>query len=177
MVDEDKTQEKHAESDEVDQRGWPVRLIRRLFVFGMHLVWRFVRPLTLGVRVAVIDKEDRVFLIRHTYMPGWYLPGGGVESGETVLEALARELREEACLQVMGTPVFHGIFLNKQASKRDHVLIYVVREFEILAEKKPDWEIAEAGFFPLSALPPQTTPATHRRLDEIMKNRPIAPYW
>ncbi len=177
MRDEDKARKDPAESDEVDHRGWPIRLMRRVIVSGMHLIWRFFRPLTLGVRVAVLDKEDRVFLIRHTYMPGWYLPGGGVESGETVLEALTRELREEACLQITGSPLFHGIFFNRRTSKRDHVLIYVVRDFEILSEKKPDWEIAEAGFFPITALPPQTTPATQRRLAEILQNRPLSPYW
>src|SRR5919112_1271040 len=74
--------------------------IRRL----LHLYWRFSRGLTLGVRAAVIDAENRVFLVRHTYVSGWHLPGGGVEAGETAVDALTRELREEACIEIAGEP-------------------------------------------------------------------------
>ena len=53
----------------------------------VHLYFRFARGMTLGVRAVVIDANDRVFLVRHTYVSGWYLPGGGVEVGQTFREA------------------------------------------------------------------------------------------
>jgi hypothetical protein len=37
--------------------------------------FRLRRPLTLGVRAAVFDGEGRIALVRHTYTPGWHLPG------------------------------------------------------------------------------------------------------
>ena len=106
-----------------------------------------------------------------------HLPGGGVEPGETALESLGRELVEEACIAPAEEPVLHGIFFNRRASPRDHVLVYVLRRFEVLAQKRPDREIAESGWFPVGALPPDASRPTRERLAEIAGQRPIAPDW
>jgi ADP-ribose pyrophosphatase YjhB (NUDIX family) len=153
------------------------RLISRFVRWGLHTYWRFSRGLTLGVRGIVLDAENRVFLIRHTYISGWHLPGGGVETGETALEALTRELREEGNIVIDEAPSLWGIFFNQKTSPRDHVLVYVVREFSVLGAKKPDREIAEAGFFPLDRLPEGTTRATRQRLAEIFEDAPATVTW
>ncbi len=150
-----------------------------LLMRGAHLVWRFTRGMTLGVRGAAIDPENRVCLVRHTYMDGWHLPGGGVEPGETALEAMTREFREETgiVLDPGATPVLHGFYFNDRASKRDHVALYVARAFTVPVPKTPDREIAAAAFFPLDALPPETTPATRARLAEIRDGTGPAATW
>ncbi len=153
--------------------SWARRMLGRL----LHLYFRLVRSVTFGVRVAVISEAGEVFLIRHTYVPGWHLPGGGVEVGETVLDALARELQEEACITPTGTPRLHGIYFNRRVSRRDHVALYVVRAFRVDSVKRPDREIAEAGFFPLDHLPEGVTAGTRRRLEEIAKDLPPAADW
>ncbi len=149
----------------------------RLVTWGLHTYWRFARGMTLGVRAVVLDDQSRVFLIRHTYVPGWHLPGGGVETGETALEALTRELHEEACIAIDGPPALAGIFFNQRISRRDHVLVYVIRRFTVLGIKQPDREIAEAGFFPLASLPEGTTAATRRRLAEILEGEQPSATW
>lgn len=155
------------------QTGWPW-LRSKLF----HSYFLLQRPMTLGVRGLVYDRANNtVFLIRHTYMPGWQLPGGGVETGETMLEALEREVREEGNITFTTPPQLKSIHLNRQASRRDHVAFYLIEGFEQSTPKLPDYEIAEAGFFPLDALPDATTPATLRRIAEALDGTPAAPFW
>ncbi|MXQ10411.1 NUDIX domain-containing protein [Microvirga makkahensis] len=149
----------------------------RMISWGLHTYWRFSRGVTLGVRGVVLDGKGQVFLIRHTYVAGWHLPGGGVETGETALDALARELSEEACIAIDEPPALAGVFFNRRISRRDHVLVYVIRHFTILGEKRPDREIAEAGFFPVDRLPEGTTEATRRRLAEILEGQPPSSIW
>ncbi len=149
-------------------------LARRLF----HLGALAVRGMTLGVRGAAIDGEGRVCLVRHTYTAGWHLPGGGVETGESAVEAMLREFREEAELAVpSGGLRLHGFYRNRAASGRDHVALYVAPAFTRLREKAPDREIAACGFFPLDALPEGTTRATVERLREIREEIPPADTW
>src|SRR5271163_1142038 len=92
-------------------------IIRRF----LHTYWWLSRGLTVGVRAAVFDGEGRVFLVKHSYVSGWHLPGGGVETGETLLAALDRELREEGNIELTEPPVFHAVYFNRRISRRDHV--------------------------------------------------------
>lgn len=147
---------------------------RKLARRAMATAALVIRPLTLGVRAAIFDAQGRVCLVRHGYMPGWYMPGGGVQPAEDVLAAMIREAREETGLAVQGRPVLHGIF---RATRRDHVLAYVVREFEVLGPRLPDREIVESGFFTPDALPDGTTRATRARLAEIASGAEPATRW
>ncbi|WP_423228323.1 NUDIX domain-containing protein [Rhizobium tumorigenes] len=153
-------------------RGWKHRLAGPL----AHLYFALSRGMTLGVRAACFDSEGRIFLVRHSYLPGWYMPGGGVERHETVEQALAKELREEGNLAILGTPTLIGIYFNRAVSRRDHVAFYRA-SVEQTARRDPDCEIVESGFFALDALPPTTTAATHRRLQEINGNLAPTGYW
>jgi len=142
-----------------------------------HLTFLMTRPMTLGVRGVVIGDGESILLVRHGYVSGWHFPGGGVEVGETCIDALERELEEEAGVSVCGPPVLHGLFFNERPSRRDHVAVYVIRDFIVLRERKPDWEIEETRFFPRFALPDGTTEGTRLRLAEIFDGAPPARRW
>ncbi|MGZ5896789.1 MAG: NUDIX domain-containing protein [Xanthobacteraceae bacterium] len=147
--------------------------LRRVF----HFYWRFSRGLTLGVRAVVLDEEGRVFLVEHSYVIGWHLPGGGVEPGETAQEALVRELKEEGNIDIVEPPVFHGLYFNSRISDRDHVALFVVRSFRQDAPPQPDHEIIAHGFFAPHELPDQTTPATRARIAEVISGAGMVQRW
>ncbi len=148
----------------------------RHFVFHTYFLLR--RPMTLGVRAIVFDeKKNSVFLVRHTYVPGWQLPGGGVERGETFGQALEKELREEANIVLTARPQLFAVYKNAHASPRDHVALYICRCFEQTNPRLPDMEIAECGFFALDDLPEGTTPSTKRRLQEALQDLDPLPLW
>ena len=148
-------------------------VLRRFF----HLYWRFARGLTIGVRAVVIDGEGRVFLVKHTYVAGWQLPGGGVEVGETLLDALKRELVEEGRIEVLDEPHLHGLFFNVHVSRRDHVVIFVVRRFHQDRMPEPNREIASCGFFAPDRLPEDTTRGTRLRIAEVLDGKPPIETW
>lgn len=135
------------------------------------------RGMTLGVRALVTDAQGRVLLVRHTYVDGWHLPGGGVDRGESAAAAVARELREEAGLEPVCAPRLFGLYLQKAAPGRDHVALYVVRDFREADAPRDDGEIAEIRWTPREGLPPDTTPGTRARIAEALDGAPVSPFW
>jgi ADP-ribose pyrophosphatase YjhB (NUDIX family) len=144
---------------------------------GLHFYWRFSRAATLGTRAMVIDGAGRIFLVRHTYVDGWHLPGGGVETGETLLEALARELAEEGNIRLGAAPQLYGVYFNRRRSRRDHVALFIVRDFRQDGNPMPDHEIAEHAFFRIDALPQDASRATRARVAEVFGGATISELW
>jgi len=147
--------------------------LRRVF----HVYWRLARGLTFGVRALVIDGEGRVFLVKHSYVSGWHLPGGGVEVGETIGEALKRELAEEGNIELTDPPLLHAIYFNGRVSHRDHVALYIVRDFRQASEPKPNHEIIATGFFAPEVLPADATMGTRARIAEVLGDAEVSERW
>jgi len=150
-----------------------LKTAQRLVLQPYH---RQARGMTLGTRAVVLDGETRVLLVHHIYAPGWLLPGGGVERGETVSEACVRELREEAAIIAEEVPQLHGLFLNDRQFPGDHIACFVLRRF-VQEPFRPNVEIAEARFFPTGSLPEGTTPGTRRRIAEVVDGVASAHVW
>lgn len=150
---------------------WP--LLRPL----LHLYRRVGHGTTTGVRAMVIDGTGRVFLIKHSYVAGWHLPGGGVDKGESVPVAMARELLEEGNIKLAGEPKLHGVFFNNRESRRDHVVLYIVRDFVQETPPVPDYEIIAHGFFAIDALPEDTSRATRARIAEVFSGVAVSELW
>lgn len=149
----------------------------RKLKFGLMLkAIGIYKHLTLGARTAVIS-EGQVLLVRHAYSPGWQMPGGGVDPGETVEEAARREVLEETGYRIAGQMRLFGIYHSRLYTIRDHVTLFIADTAEQARTFTPNREIAEIGWFALDTLPEDTSPATRRRLDEISGRDVIGPNW
>jgi 8-oxo-dGTP pyrophosphatase MutT (NUDIX family) len=155
----------------------PLKLHHRIAQRGYLAISRFSRGMTLGVRAALL-RDDAVLLVKHSYVPGWYFPGGGVEAGETLAEALRREVAEEAGALLTAPAQLFGIYRNARSHPRDHVALYVCRAWESHPVSSiPNREIVAADMFPLDKLPADTTSATLARIREVLDGEPPAADW
>lgn len=134
----------------------------RLFYLGFRIYCFIFRPISVGVRVMLIQ-NGQVLLVRQTYIPGWFMPGGGVKRGETLEEAARREAQEEIGAQ-MGELRLLGSYTHFGEYKSDHNALFLCTDFTL--NGKQDREIAEARFFPLETLPEEISDGHRKRLDE-----------
>jgi ADP-ribose pyrophosphatase YjhB (NUDIX family) len=151
-------------------------LLNSLARFALHPWFRLTRGGTLGVRAVVLDPQQGVLLVRHSYAPGWQFPGGGVERVETCTEALYRELREEAGVTLEAPPELFGVYANHAQFPGDHLVVFIVRAFTLSAPART-LEIAEARFFALDSLPSDVTAGTARRIEEVAGRRKPDGHW
>jgi ADP-ribose pyrophosphatase YjhB (NUDIX family) len=116
-----------------------------------RLAWLTQATFTVGVTAVVLNERDEMLLLRHRFRESqaWELPGGFVERGETLEEAIHREIREETRLSI--EIVCH---LATHISRAQHVDVSYLARISSGAPDVDDLEILEARFFPLQALPP-----------------------
>jgi ADP-ribose pyrophosphatase YjhB (NUDIX family) len=136
-------------------------LLRLLYRLNM-LRWRIIRPILVGVRL-IIERDGAVMLVRHSYQPGWYLPGGGLKRGETLEQAARREAVEESGA-VLGMLRFFGVYSNFVQHKSDHIVVFACDDFHVTEQKSI--EIESVDFFGVDSLPADVSPGSRRRINE-----------
>jgi ADP-ribose pyrophosphatase YjhB (NUDIX family) len=122
----------------------------------------------LGV-FAVVRRSDRILFVGNTRTIGgrdvatWDLPGGRVEAGELLPEALARELREETGLAVRGEPQF--LFVQEGLRRRGGRRVHAWRSFffavDAVGEPKPANEVHAVRWLDAAAMGRELTAPYH----------------
>lgn len=149
-----------------------------LFRSGAFRLYMTIRallaPTVLGVAALVEDEGGRVLLVRHSYNPGWRLPGGGVDRGEPPEDAVLRELSEEVGL-TGGSASFVSLHTRGVGWATNVVALYHVTGAAV--NFRPNLEIRDICLADPRQPPDGTTPATLRRLAEFAGKAPLSPYW
>lgn len=130
---------------------------------------------TLGAHAIILNEQNQILLVKHTYKPHWYIPGGGVKKGESIKSALLRELKEEVGLTVLEEPKLFGIYHHYYLKVNDYPCVYIIRKFTL--SECYSKEIAEKQWYDFSQLPQTISPGTKRRLIEYFNRQPPSAQW
>jgi 8-oxo-dGTP diphosphatase len=123
----------------------------------------------IGVYALIFDDEGRILLGHRRDIDWWNLPGGGMEAGETVDEALCREVREETGLEVKVERLV-GVYSKPQ--KHEVVLTFRCRTTG--GTLQPTEEARENRYFVPDSLPRNLLPKHRQRIEDAMLNNPGA---
>lgn len=118
---------------------------------------------------ALIVHQGQILLAQRRDIDWWNLPGGGMEEGETVDEAVRREVYEETCLEVAVERLV-GVYSKPQ--KQEVVLTFLCH----ITAGVPSVtnETRECRYFPPNHLPEKTLPKHRQRIEDALLNQQSA---
>ena len=129
-------------------------------------------PIMVTAAMCIIyDKEKGILLEKITNNGMWCVPGGALELGETLEEALKREVKEETSLDIFNPKLFdvkagvHMVYPNNDEVYYTDV-VYEINEYE--GELKPDEESKELVWVPIDKLPDNIMPTQIEYIEKIV---------
>lgn len=139
-----------------------------------NIILSLLAKRTIGARALVI-RGNQVLLVKHTYQPQWYTVGGAIEVGETPLQAITRELKEEVGAILNSQPKLFSVYYSRKEKRDDYIIFYLVTAHEFEDVNSP--EILEKKWFPINQLPSDISPATQRRINEHLGKIEVSDTW
>ncbi len=152
-----------------------VTMCHKLFNRLVRKLQSLLGLVTIGPRAIILNADNQVLLVKHTYQPHWYLPGGGLKKGESVKVALLRELKEEVGLVTTVEPELFAIYHHTYLGVNDYPIIFIIKRYSISPIRSP--EIEQVEWFSYDKLPAMISPGTKRRLDEYFTHSVPAEKW
>ena len=133
------------------------------------------KPLMVTAAMCIIynEAENKMLLEKRTDNGMWCVPGGAIELGETLEEALRREVKEETSLDIFNPRLFevranvHMVYPNQDEVYYTDV-VYLITEYE--GELKPDAESKELRWVSLDELP-KIMPTQEYYIEKFLKER------
>lgn len=150
-------------------------LFGRAAMSGFITFKALMTPVAFGVAAIARNRRREILLVRHSYQPGWMLPGGGVGRAEPPTDAIMRELREEVGMTGASAPELFALYTRRAGWATNLVAVFCVDEIEV--DFKPNLEIVDARFADPDDLPAETTLPTARRIREALGHEPRRPFW
>jgi len=130
--------------------------LRGLLAITKEVTRHLLRRPVIGVAAAARTEDGRWVLIRRGISGEWALPGGTLEWGETLRQAIQRELREEAGVEVVRLGELLGVYSDPARDRRFHAVTVIV-EVTVTEPRHPPvnpLEIREVAVFEEKQLPP-----------------------
>jgi len=146
----------------------------RLALMAKVTVQAMLAPVAFAV-CALVVRDNKILLVRHSYVRGWLLPGGGVGRAEPPAEAILRELKEEIGLVRSSPPEFVGLYSRRTGWVTNVIALYRIDNAEF--NFRSNLEIREVQFVDPVAPPDGTPPSVRRRLSEFARLQPQSAHW
>jgi len=142
----------------------------------IQLYRRIFQPITLGVRVILINNDNLLF-VKHTYMyqDKWYFPGGGLKPGESPEQAARREAREEVGAD-LGELRLIGVYPNQEARNSDNIIVFSCSNYSLPQEfhkNNRNLEIASSQNFQIQNLPTNLAAGHQRWIEDCLQQKAI----
>jgi ADP-ribose pyrophosphatase YjhB (NUDIX family) len=123
----------------------------------------------------LIVRDGKVLLVRHSYVAGWLLPGGGIARGEPAEHAILREMKEEIGLVRCAPPELFGLYSRKTGWATNVIVLYRLDDAEFTFV--PNVEIREIQFADPGNPPVGTPDSVRKRLAEYAGLQQRSPFW
>lgn len=149
-------------------------MIRRVGLMAKLVAQALLAPVAYGA-CALIERDGKVLLVRHSYIPGWLLPGGGVGRGEPAEHAILRELKEEIGLVRSAPPELFGVYSRRIGWVTNVIVLYRLHDVDFTF--RPNLEVRDILWADPASPPPQTPDSVRRRLGELLGMEPRGPHW
>lgn len=100
----------------------------------------------ISVKALIRDEQNRILLVKEGE-DEWGIPGGGLDHGESVEQALRREMREELGAEVAWYSSLPILAEPGYVPEQNRWKFWVTYEVKLASEPKPGADVVEIGWF------------------------------